>query len=212
MSPDGSTKPSPEERLLKLIRAKPAAAVSAGVRQAVGLNPAVALAGSGTAAGTQPLRWPVLVGGGLVAVIILELIYLAIQMVRPLPLVATPPVPEIPVTAPMSEVPPVEVPSVAGSLTRPLFVSSLATLSGSAAPDAPKPTGPSETAKSLVTRLTLSGIVAGDPAQAIIEDTETKKTYFVTAGQPVAEGAVLDKVESNRVILDLNGEKITLSL
>jgi type II secretory pathway component PulC len=64
----------------------------------------------------------------------------------------------------------------------------------------------------LVTRLTLSGIVAGDPAQAIIEDTETKKTYFVTAGQPVAEGAVLDQVESNRVILDLNGEKITLSL
>ena len=56
------------------------------------------------------------------------------------------------------------------------------------------------------------GIVAGEPAQAIIEDTQTNKTYFVTAGQAVVEGAVLDKVLDNRVILDLDGEKIELSL
>jgi len=60
--------------------------------------------------------------------------------------------------------------------------------------------------------LTLMGIVSGNPAQAIIEDAETKKTYFVTPGQMVVDGAVLERVLDNRVVLDLNGEKIDLTL
>ena len=56
------------------------------------------------------------------------------------------------------------------------------------------------------------GIMAGNPGQAIIEDTQTKKSYFVSPGQPVVDGAMLDQVLDNRVILDFEGEKIELSL
>ena len=56
------------------------------------------------------------------------------------------------------------------------------------------------------------GIVSGDPGEAVIEDAETKKTYFVTTGQAVVEGATLERVLDNRVILDLGGEKIELTL
>ena len=213
MSPDGSTKPSPEERLLKLIRGKSAANAAAPARPSLNTPSAVVLGGSGTAAGAQPLRWPVLAGGGLAFVIVFELAYLVMQMMRPLSPVEVPVLPQIPTTAPAGEAPPViEVPSVASNLSRPLFVSSLAATPTGAPPEAAGPVGPSTTAKDLVTRLTLTGVIDGDPAQAIIEDTETKKTYFVTVGQPVTEGAVLESVQSNRAILNLNGEKITLSL
>jgi len=71
---------------------------------------------------------------------------------------------------------------------------------------------PSPSAKQLAARLTLKGIVSGNPPQAIIEDAETKKTYFVSVGQAVVEGALLEQVLDNRVILNLNGEKIDLAL
>ncbi|MBI4341703.1 MAG: hypothetical protein HY598_05420 [Candidatus Omnitrophica bacterium] len=208
MSPDGSTRPSPEERLLRLIRAKgPAASQVTPARQA-----ASAAVGSGVSVAQTPLRWPVLVGGALTVVLAAELVYLLLQLARPLPSVQIPPLPEIPAAAPAGELPPpVDVPQLAGSVLRPLFVSSLvAAPSDAAAPSAGA--APSVKAKDLVARLTLMGIVAGDPAQAIIEDAETKKTYFVTTGQAVTEGAVLEEVLENRVILSLNGERITLSL
>ena len=71
---------------------------------------------------------------------------------------------------------------------------------------------PSGTVMSLVARLTLTGIVEGDPAQAIIEDSETKKTYFVTAGQVIVGGAILEKVGDTGVVLNLAGERIDLTL
>ena len=46
----------------------------------------------------------------------------------------------------------------------------------------------------------------------IIEDSETKKTFFVTAGQMVIEDAVVEQVLDSRVILTVAGEKIELSL
>ena len=64
----------------------------------------------------------------------------------------------------------------------------------------------------MAARLTLMGIMAGNPGQAIIEDSQTKKTYFVTVGQGVVEGAVVEKILDNRIQLDLAGEKIELSL
>ena len=207
MSPDGSTKPSPEERLLRLIRAK-GAGVSAAhpARQAAA---ATAIGGSGI----PVLRWPVAVGGGLALVLAMEIVYLIIQLMHPLPVVHIPPVPEIPITAPMTEPPPpVDVPSLSGSVSRPLFVSSLMTVLPGTSTEPPRTAGPSTQANDLAARLTLMGIVAGDPAQAVIEDSETKKTYFVTAGQAVAGGAVLEQVLDNRVILNLNGEQISLSL
>ena len=205
MSPDGSTKPSPEERLLRLIRAKGAGASG---QTAV----AATTIGGGMSAAAPALRWPVAVGGGLAVVLAIEIIYLVIQMMRPLPPVHIPPVPDIPTTAPMTEPPPVDVPQLTGNVSRPLFVSSLVTTLPGTLTEPPKTAGPSTQAKDLAARLTLMGIVAGDPAQAVIEDSQTKKTYFVTTGQAVAEGAVLEQVLDNRVILNLNGEQISLSL
>ena len=212
MSPDGSTKPSPEERLLRLIRAKgPGASAANPVRQTAAA--AAVIGGSGMSATAPALRWPVAVGGGLAMLLAIEIVYFVIQMARPLPPVHIPPVPDIPTTAPMTEPPPpVDVPQLTGSVSRPLFVSSLATGLPGTSTEPPKTAGPSTEAKDLAARLTLMGIVAGDPAQAVIEDSQTKKTYFVTAGQAVAEGAVLEQVLDNRVILNLNGEQISLSL
>jgi hypothetical protein len=144
----------------------------------------------------------------------LEAAYLILQLMRPFPVVQVPVVPVVPTpppVAPTSETPPAslpDMPSMAASATRPLF-----------APPAhmPSPTGPSSTApsvaaKALAARLSLMGIIAGDPAQAIIEDVQTKKTYFVTVGQAVVDGAILRSVLDHRVILELEGEKIELTL
>jgi len=64
----------------------------------------------------------------------------------------------------------------------------------------------------LAARLTLVGIMAGDPAQAIIEDPQTQKAHFVTVGQHLIEGLIVEEIREDRVLLDLNGEKIELSL
>jgi len=133
-----------------------------------------------------------------------------VLLLRPLPEVRVPAVPEV--SPPPAEVPPLaDMPSLAASAARPLFQSAAA---GASAPGV-SPTagaGPSDVAKALASRLTLMGIVSGEPPQVVIEDAETKKTYFVTIGQAVVEGAVVEQVLENRVILDLGGEKIDLSL
>ena len=98
-----------------------------------------------------------------------------------------------------------DMPSLTASAARALFAPSAFTADASHAP-------PSVSAKLLASRLTLMGIVSGNPAQAIIEDSQTQKTYFVTTGQAVVEGAVLEQVLDNRVVLDLGGEKIELTL
>ena len=213
MSPDGSTKPLPEEKLLKLIREKAARPesqppVPAGAAAGVGFS-------LSEAAGRAPeVRWPVLAAGGLGAVLLLELAYLAIQLIRP--------VPTVPVVIPESQAAaqageggstPLDVPSLAQSASPTLFVSPVSDSLGTPSPQTQSPRrGPSETAKLLASRLTLMGIVAGQSPQAIIEDAQTKKSYFVTVGQPVAEGAMVDQILDNRVILDLEGEKIELTL
>ena len=101
------------------------------------------------------------------------------------------------------------LPSLAESVSRPLF-SPPADASGSAS-SGPRQ-APSGSAALLASRLTLLGIVAGTPGQAIIEDSQTKKTHFVSPGQAVVDGAVVDQVLDTRVILDFLGEKIELTL
>jgi hypothetical protein len=64
----------------------------------------------------------------------------------------------------------------------------------------------------LAARLTLTGIVSGDPPQAIIEDSETHKTFFVTPGQTIVAGAMLERLEENRAVLSYGGERIELGL
>ena len=212
MSPDGSTKPLPEEKLLKLIRDKgprTATVATAGQASSAGLS---VTAASDAGRGVSHLRWPKLAATGLGLVLLIEGVYLIIQLVRPVQTVHMPVIADqaSPEPSAAATTPP-EVPSLAQSASPTLFTSPAA--SPSAPTTGSRPHGaPSASAKLLASRLTLMGIVAGEPAQAIIEDSQTKKTYFVTAGQVVVEGAVVEQVLDNRVILDLDGEKIDLTL
>lgn len=210
MSPDGSGKPPPEEKLLKLIRGKgprPSTDILAPSHTAGGATTGV-LRATELNARAPGLRWPGLAVGFLGAVLLIEVASLVSQAMRPippvhLPVVATPRQPDEPVTATR---PLQDIPSLAASVSRPLFTSPAADTSARPLPL------PSDSAKVLASRLTLMGIVAGDPAQAIIEDSQTKRTFFVTIGQAVIEGAILEQVLDNRVVLDLAGEKIELTL
>jgi len=185
MSPDGSSKPPPEEKLLKLIRGK---ALRGGTESAEGSSPSsqtasISLAGL-PGAGTRRWRWPLLAAVGLGLVLGLEISVLVAQMTSPLPILQIPsPPPASPrPAAPDAERPSEELPSLAASVSRPLFV-----LVKDETPSAQpvEQAGPSRAATELAARLTLMGIVSGEQAQAIIEDTQTKKTYFVQVGQAV---------------------------
>ncbi len=211
MSPDGSTRPLPEEKLLKLIREKGPKAAAAATAVTGDVTAALSRGAAALSQGKAehaPMRWPILAAGALSLVLIVEVGWLLMFWIRPLPAVEIPTVTPPGMVDPVPMVPqPLDVPSLAQSASPALFAPSSLPTDGS------KPrTGMSDTAKRLASRLTLMGIMAGDPAQAIIEDTETKKSYFVSTGQLVVEGAVLEQVLENRVILDLDGEKIELSL
>ena len=215
MSPDGSVKPSPEERLLKLIRGKPTKLASGGPGGA-------AVGGAAYPARSLARRsgyhWPQIAIVGLSVLLGLEGVYLIVQLARPVPEIQAPPLPKRameqagaggPEASPSAEL--AEIPSLSTSASRPLFISTA---------EEPKPNAqaaegrqaPSTAAKQLSTRLTLVGIIDGDPAQVILEDSQNQKTFFVTIGQATVEGAVLEQVQGNRVILDLQGEKIELSM
>ena len=208
MSPDGSTKPLPEEKLLKLIREK-SPRVGVSVSGSSGATSSL-LEAHETKTGVSVLRWPRVVAAGLGIVLLVEIGCLIVQLMRPVPTLTIPKLSERPPAESGNE--PTEaapLPSLAQNAAPNLF----AVPSGSAAPPGtPTRTGPSEASKQLASRLTLMGVVDGNPPQVIIEDSQTKKTYFVAPGQPVIEGAIVDQVQGNRVILDLAGEKIELAL
>lgn len=71
------------------------------------------------------------------------------------------------------------------------------------------PAGP--TFKELVKGLKLLGIVSGDRLQVIIEDTKLNKTYFLYTGDYLGEIEV-EEVNSERVVLEFQGERISLFL
>jgi|GEM_PF-2827638 len=60
-------------------------------------------------------------------------------------------------------------------------------------------------------RFSLVGIIAGDRPQAIIEDTETKKTHYLYEGQSI-NGIKILKVDERKVVLAYEGREITLAL
>ncbi len=213
MSPDGSTKPPPEEKLLRLIRGKGARPEGSADRVALPPKDVSRMAvGGAFAVRAQGLQWPQLVMGGIALVIVVEAICLAVQLMRPLPTVRTQDSGSLPTVEPRIAPQPLDdLPSLASSTSRPLFAIPVETAATPTTQPATRTT-PSTAAKLLASRLSLMGIVAGEPAQAVIEDAQTKKTYFVTTGQAVVEGAVLEQVLDNRVILNLDGEKIELTL
>ena len=217
MSPDGPTNPPPEERLLGLIRKQTKPAVPPPAKTSAPDAPdrespaAAAKAASASSASLiiqrLALPWPTIAVWGIAAVLAGEVIGLVALAMQPIPqvIIAGPPPSD---GLPQNFSSPDELPSLAQSASPELFQAQ-----AGASTSQPRPSGaPSASAKQLSTRLTLLGIVSGNPPQAIIEDSVTKKTYFVTAGQAVSEGAALQQVGDNRVVLDLNGEQIDLAL
>ena len=215
MSPDGSPKLPPEERLLRLIRGKASQPAEVAVQSSARTVSSTIAAPSGAlghphAAGGFGGQWQGVAIKLLAVVVACELVALLTQVFRPLPIPQVSSSTEVSVVGGPVDSADVltQMPSLAASATRPLFAAPVE-LAVTAAP--PK-VGMSDAAKLLAARLTLMGIISGNPAQAIIEDSQTRKTYFVSAGQMVADGAVLDQVLDNRVILSLEGEKIELTM
>ena len=207
MSPDGFGKPPPEEKLLKLIRGKSARPVleTAALRAPGQFMTASTQTARATVSrpALRTLARPTAALAVLAAALVIEAAVLVAQAVRPLapvrlPVQAAPELPPAPPVAP-------DLPSLSGSASHTVF-------SPPAAPAAALGGPMSSSAKALTARLTLMGIVAGEKPQAIIEDSETKKTFFVTAGQMVVDGAIVDKVLDNSVVLDIGGQKIEFSL
>ena len=101
------------------------------------------------------------------------------------------------------------MPLVSAAATRPLFEIPERRASE------PVSTGPpglsDQEVQGMTAQLTLIGVVSGDPPQAIIEDAQNQKTSFVSAGQMV-RGFLVEEVHEDRVILNVNGKKIVLSL
>ena len=192
MSPDGSTKPSPEEKLLKLIRQSPAG------RQ--GAAPTLFTARSFAVA------WPRMVITGLIIMVCAELVWLVSQTVRPLPIVERPVIPHVGA----DPTPPVQVEPDSLLMNAPpgLFAQPMGT-----PPSPPQPSPDpvvKQKAEDLRTRLKVAGIMGGNPARAILQDTRNNRSYTVQIGDRV-EDSVVKEIGSGRVVLDLAGDPIELT-
>lgn len=60
-------------------------------------------------------------------------------------------------------------------------------------------------------RFNLVGIIPGDQPQAIVEDIESAKTYYLNKGQSVA-GIEVEDIADGRVVISFNGRRIVLVL
>ncbi len=63
----------------------------------------------------------------------------------------------------------------------------------------------------LLKDMVLLGIVSGENPQAIIEDKNTQKTYYLSKGQFIGEFQVTD-IREGKIILDFNGQVVELNL
>ncbi len=204
MSGGGKTTP-PEEKLLKLIRGKPQ-----GAQAAASADRPAGAGAAGLLEGGLPVRLPSWLVASLNAVLLCvlaaELAALAFVLLMPESTSTS-----MPVSKPANAVgPAIDTPPVLSTaVARPLF--ELPEFRP-AAPQEAAPKGPSVAAKDLGVRLNLIGVVAGPAPQAIIEDKQAQKTFFLGVGQSTPDGAVLEEVHENRIILNLHGERIELSL
>jgi hypothetical protein len=80
------------------------------------------------------------------------------------------------------------------------------------APFAEEPEGETEAPDiDISRRFNLVGIISGDNPQAIIEDTEAKKTHYLYEGQALNEVTVV-KINEGRVTLEYKGKEVMLVL
>ena len=213
------TRPPPEEKLLKLIRGKARQPTTAAVSVPSGQS----LSTLQQSAAAHPLvqalahHWSKAALLLLGATVVVQAMGVMQELTQP-PLTPSPVVTAHPLSATPEVVatPIPEPPLLAAGVTRSLFaeppMQKHPTQPGDKAPGADPAELRRKAAAQLAVRLTLLGIVSTIPPQAIVEDSQTKKTYFVTTGQSVVEGAVVEEIKEGQIILDLEGEKITLNL
>ena len=215
MNPSGpAPTPPPEEKLLRLIRATPSGPGA--------VASSAASAGPAAAPRAWPRAWAVpsawMMGFNLVLGLVLVTEaggwWWLISRGEP---AGAPSVADIAREAVPTAPPVIEadepLPSLASAASGALFGSEPATMSEAASSGTTSATAaPSEELKKFSGRLSLLGLIAGPPGEAIIEDAQNQKTYSVTVGQQVVDGIVLEEVRENRAVLSLNGEKIELSL
>ena len=148
MSPDGSTRPPPEEKLLKLIRAKsPRPIASSSVAQPL-TSPGRGVSAFDVMARTQQLPWQKVVVACLGTILMIEAVLLVLQLARPAPEIIAPILPNSSSEEPSVQAQPTpDVPSIAQSAARPLF-STPTDNSSAESPVHPKG-GPSAAAKQL---------------------------------------------------------------
>lgn len=204
MNPSGSAKtPTPEERLLRLIRGKGQEAktksVAAGPSgQTVAVMEAVEVQHSS--------RLPRAISALLGAVIIVEVALLIFNGLKPEPIIDLSNLESG--SSERAQVLPQLRAVMRSHATKSLFTAPLA----QAVTPSAVAVAPSVQASKLAARLTLLGIVSGEEPQAIIEDSQTQKTYFVSEGQAVVDGAIVESIGSNRIVLNFLGETIELNL
>ena len=205
---------SPEERLLQLIRGghpaeAPAEAVAARQPPA-----AVAVSVGPLRRAGRRWHWP---AWGLTVVNIGVGVLVAIAAGSLIVLIAAPPSAVRPADTARRLAPPPTAASP-GTTTTTTEVATPITFAGSRPlfqPGSGEAAGASSAAgatTATAARFNLTGVVAGDPPQAVIADAQTTKTYLVAPGQPVAEGWVVESIGQDRVLLDRAGEKIELAL
>ena len=160
---------------------------------------------------TAEIQWVGVAVWVLGAVLGVEAVMVMVQLARPMPAVTVPQVtPPIEGEPPEASREPLEMPSLVQSASRSVFTVPAPVGGGDGQP--PPKSRSSETVKQLAARLSLIGVVSGEPPQAIIEDPSSGKSYLVSVGQAVVEGAVLKEVQERRAILELDGETFELSL
>lgn len=69
----------------------------------------------------------------------------------------------------------------------------------------------SQTASELLANYSLKGILSEDSPQAIIEDKKTKQTYFLNKGDSLG-GFLIEEINEGKITLDLEGQKVKMSL
>ncbi len=75
--------------------------------------------------------------------------------------------------------------------------------------EAPQAPIPAETSKE-AQNLSLVGISWSANPEAMIEDTETKRTFFVRKGQPVGSDGKVVMIFKDRVIINVKGKEFEL--
>lgn len=67
------------------------------------------------------------------------------------------------------------------------------------------------TSKETPKNFTVLGIITGEDNQAVIEDKDAGKTFFLYKGDSIGDYKVFE-IKDNAVILDYNGEKVELKM